>query len=79
MTPVSVGVVGLGYWGPNIARNLDRLPDTELRWICDASAEARERVAPQFPAARVAADFEELLTDDTLDAVAIATPVPLRR
>ena len=37
--PVRVGVVGLGYWGPNLARNFDRLPGTELRWICDASAD----------------------------------------
>ena len=43
---VSVGVVGLGYWGPNLARNFDRLPEAELRWICDASQERRERCAP---------------------------------
>ena len=39
----SVGVVGLGYWGPNLARNFDRLPDAELTWLCDASEEALER------------------------------------
>ena len=38
-----IGVVGLGYWGPNLARNFDRLPGAELRWICDQSQEARER------------------------------------
>ena len=41
--PVRVGVVGLGYWGPNLARNFDRLPGAELHWICDRSGEARER------------------------------------
>jgi predicted dehydrogenase len=74
--PVRVGVVGLGYWGPNLARNFDRLPESDLRWICDASAEARERLSPQVPGARVSSDFDELLEDPDLDAVAIATDVP---
>jgi predicted dehydrogenase len=77
VTPVSVGVVGLGYWGPNLARNFDRLGETELRWVCDASEEARERWATQFPRARVAASLDELLADESLDAVVIAAPVPL--
>jgi predicted dehydrogenase len=74
--PVTVGVAGLGYWGPNLARNFDRLPDSELRWICDGSEAARERHAPAFPDARVSADLDELLADPELDAVVVATPVP---
>ena len=74
--PVKVGVVGLGYWGPNLARNFDRLPGAALSWICDASEEARSRWSPQFPGVRVADDFEDLLGDPSLDAVAIATHVP---
>ena len=77
MKPVTVGVVGLGYWGPNLARNFDQLAETELRWICDPSDEARRRLAAQFPNARATADLDELLSDPELDAVAIATPVPL--
>ena len=73
---VSVGVVGLGYWGPNLARNFGSLPDAELRWCCDASPEARERWAASFPSARFTADLDDLLSDDTLDAVVLATPVP---
>jgi predicted dehydrogenase len=73
---VRVGVVGLGYWGPNIARNFDRLPGAELRWICDARDEALERFAPQFPGARTSTDLDELLKDPELDAVVITTPVP---
>jgi predicted dehydrogenase len=72
----SVGVVGLGYWGPNLARNFDRLPGVELRWLCDASEEARERWGAAFPSARVAASLVDLLNDDTLDAIVVATPVP---
>ncbi|MDX6673474.1 MAG: hypothetical protein QOH11_892 [Solirubrobacteraceae bacterium] len=74
--PVRVGVVGLGYWGPNLARNFDGLPDCQLTWVCDASEEARERVAPSLRDARVTGDLDELLADPELDAVALATPVP---
>ena len=74
--PVRVGVVGLGYWGPNLARNFDRLPGAELRWICDQSQEARERWAVSFPDARASGDLDELLEDPELDAVVVATPVP---
>jgi predicted dehydrogenase len=74
--PVQVGVVGLGYWGPNLARNFDRLPGAALRWICDESREARARWAPQFPNTRVSGDLDELLADPDLDAVVVATHVP---
>jgi predicted dehydrogenase len=73
---VRVGVVGLGYWGPNLARNFDRLPGAELRWICDTSDEARERWAASFPSARVTGSFDELISDPDVDAVVIATHVP---
>ncbi len=73
---VRVGVVGLGYWGPNLARNFDRLPGADLRWICDADPDARDKWAPSFPDARVSGELDELLTDPELDAVVIATHVP---
>jgi predicted dehydrogenase len=71
-----VGVAGLGYWGPNIARNFAAIPGCELAWCCDASAAARERAASAFPGVRVTDDLDELLDDRSLDAVALATPVP---
>ena len=71
-----VGVVGLGYWGPNLARNFHALPDAELAWCCDASPEARERVAPMVPGARMTDRIEDLLEDGTLGAIVLATPVP---
>ena len=73
---VSVGVVGLGYWGPNLARNFDALPGAELRWCCDAVPAIRERLAPRYPDTRFTADLDDLLADETLDAVVLATPVP---
>jgi len=74
--PVTVGVVGLGYWGPNLARNFDRLPESELRWICDADESRRAALAPQVPGARQSGDLDELLADPELEAVAVATLVP---
>ena len=73
---VTVGVVGLGYWGPNLARNFAALEDCELRWCCDASEEARARWDGAFPSARFTGDLGELLSDPELDAVVVATEVP---
>jgi predicted dehydrogenase len=68
-----VGLAGLGYWGPNLARNFDELAD--LAWLCDLSDEQRERFAARYPEARLTGDFDEMLADDALDAVIVATPV----
>jgi predicted dehydrogenase len=74
--PVRVGVVGLGYWGPNLARNFDAMPGCELTWCCDGRPAVREQFGPLFSRARFTDDLEHLLSDPTLDAVAVATPVP---
>jgi predicted dehydrogenase len=74
--PVRVGVVGLGYWGPNLARNFDLLPESELRWICDADEAARARASSQFPGVQATASLDDLLSDPELDAVVVATHVP---
>jgi predicted dehydrogenase len=73
---VGIGVVGLGYWGPNLARNFAAVDGCELRWCCDRSKEARAAWAGAFPAARFTAELGELLDDPDLDAVVIATDVP---
>jgi predicted dehydrogenase len=70
-----IGVAGLGYWGPNLARNFAAIEGCELAWCCDGSAAARERWAPAFPGARFTGELDDLLGDDSLDAVALATPV----
>ena len=69
-----VGVAGLGYWGPNLARNFDEL--AELAWLCELDPTLLERFAARYPNARPTSDFSEMLADDTLDAVVVATPVP---
>jgi predicted dehydrogenase len=73
---VRVGVVGLGYWGPNLARNFASVSGCELAWCCDADAQARARITDRFPGTRPAAELDELLADPDLDAIVIATPVP---
>ena len=74
--PLRVAVAGLGYWGPNIARNFAGMSSSELAWCCDAVDANRARVSATFPTARFTADLDEVLADDTVDAVALATPVP---
>jgi predicted dehydrogenase len=69
-----VGLAGLGYWGPNLARNFDQL--AELAWICDLDDAQRTEFAARYPRARATADYDEMLADPALDAVVIATPVP---
>jgi predicted dehydrogenase len=73
---IRVAVAGLGYWGPNLARNFAALPDCEVAWLCDASAEALARVGAHHPDARRATELDEVLGDDGVDAVVLATPVP---
>jgi predicted dehydrogenase len=73
---VRVAVVGLGYWGPNLARNLAVIPGCELTWLCDASEQARQKLEPSFPGVRTTGALEDLLGDEELDAVVLATPVP---
>jgi predicted dehydrogenase len=71
--PVSVGVVGLGYWGPNLARNFAALEGCELRWCCDALPD-NARKAPA--GTQVTTELGDLLSDDGLDAIVVATDVP---
>ncbi len=69
-----VGVVGLNYWGPNLARNFDEL--AELAWLCDLEERHLSALAARYPVATPTTDLDDLLADDALDAVVIATPVP---
>jgi predicted dehydrogenase len=71
-----VGIVGLGYWGPNLARNFAATPGAEVTYLCDADDDARERVARTLPGARATAELDQLLADPELDAIVLATPVP---
>ena len=69
-----IGVAGLGYWGPNLARNFAELGT--LTWLCDLDAELRSTFAARYPSVRVTGSFEEMLADPAVQGVVIATPVP---
>jgi predicted dehydrogenase len=69
-----IGVVGLNYWGPNLVRNFDDL--ATLTWLCDLDDAHLRPVAERYPSASATNTIDDLLADDSLDAVVIATPVP---
>jgi predicted dehydrogenase len=72
---VKFGVVGYGYWGPNVVRNLDRLDEAEVVAVCDKSAAARKKVAKAYPDVLVTDDSAELMSNPEIDAIAVVTPV----
>jgi len=74
-TPVRFGVVGVGYWGPNVVRNIHELEGAELVWLCDLRPEALRKLARRYPSVRTTTRFEELLQDDEVEAIVVATPV----
>jgi predicted dehydrogenase len=76
VSTIRVGVAGLGYWGPNLARNFAAIAGCEVAWLCDGDPAALERAGALVPAARPTADLGEVLADPGLDAVVLATPVP---
>jgi predicted dehydrogenase len=69
-----VGVAGLGLWGSNLARNFNELAG--LAWVCDTDEERLTVAAARYPSARATSSLEELLADETVEAVVVATPVP---
>lgn len=73
--PLTIGVVGLGYWGPNLLRVLFDLEDVRVTWICDLEEDRLRRFAHRYPSVAATTEVERLLDDDDLDAIAIATPV----
>ena len=72
---VGVAVVGLGYWGPNLVRNLFELPAADVRFVCDAREETLEAIGRRYPGVGRTSSYEQVLADDAVEAVALATPV----
>jgi predicted dehydrogenase len=73
--PLRVAVVGLGYWGPNLVRNLMELECAEVASICDSQPDRLAAAGRRFTGVRTTERYADILADDTIDAVAIATPV----
>jgi predicted dehydrogenase len=72
---VNFGVIGYGYWGPNIVRNLTTLEGSEVIAIADLSPSARNRAQKAYPGIKVTADAGELLSSTEIDAIAVISPV----
>ena len=75
MTPVRVAVVGLGYWGPQLVRNLYESTTADLAAVCDLRPESLAQLARRYPGIPQTTDFDEVLADPTIEAVVIATPI----
>jgi len=74
--PVRIGIIGLGYWGPNLARALASTPGCELAYACDLDEGNRARIEGRYPGTVLTDRFDDLLEDDTLDAIVVATGAP---
>src|SRR4051794_22278573 len=72
---IKFGVIGYGYWGPNVVRNLHNIDGSEVVAVCDQSANARTRVQKLYPAVKTCADPAEIFSSRDIDAVAVVTPV----
>ncbi|MGH9681212.1 MAG: Gfo/Idh/MocA family protein [Candidatus Acidiferrales bacterium] len=72
---INVGVIGYGYWGPNIVRNLQAGDSTRVDTVCDMNEKALARVRKAFPGVKTCTDPAEVLSSPTIDAVAVITPV----
>ena len=72
---IEVGVVGCGYWGPNLVRNLRQAQDCKLKVLCDLNEARLNHLARLYPEVSTTSRFESLLEDPELDAIVIATPV----
>jgi predicted dehydrogenase len=69
-----IGIIGLGYWGPNLARCFEHLDDVQLVAICDRDADRLARVQKQFPHVQTHTDHDAIIHGGEVDAVVIATP-----
>ena len=74
---IRVGVVGYGYWGPNLVRNFADLPNARVTVVADRRPERLAQAERRYPGVRITTDPGDLIADPNVDAVAIATPVAL--
>src|SRR5205823_15096174 len=75
LNQMKVGVIGYGYWGPNLLRNLTETADAEVTWCSDKRPDRRALVKRRYPSIQITDNVDEMLDDPKLDAVVIATPV----
>jgi predicted dehydrogenase len=72
---INIGVIGYGYWGPNLVRNFAEIPGARVRTVSDFKPELLAKAQARYPTLKVTTDYRDILNDPKIDAVAIATPV----
>ena len=72
---INIGIVGYGYWGPNLVRNFAETPGAAVAAVADLDTAKLELVRRRFPAVKTTTNFQDLLADASIDAIAVATPV----
>jgi predicted dehydrogenase len=72
---INIGIVGCGYWGPNLIRNFVSVDDCEVKYICDLDSNRLTYLSKLYPAVKTTKNFADLTNDTEIDAIAIATPV----
>ncbi|HET9953319.1 MAG TPA: Gfo/Idh/MocA family oxidoreductase, partial [Polyangiaceae bacterium] len=72
---IGIGVIGYGYWGPNLVRNFSQADGSRVVAVCDPRADRRKHAVSTYPAITAVETIPELLANPAVDAVAIATPV----
>jgi predicted dehydrogenase len=75
MSSINVGVIGCGYWGPNLLRNFAENEGAQLRWICDLDEQRLASMSRRYPMAQTTTDYRVVVNDPAVDAVAVVTPV----
>lgn len=70
-----MGIIGYGYWGPNIVRNFSNVEGVRVLTVCDLNKDARDRARKAFPNVEITSDYKEIITSSNIDAVAVITPV----
>ena len=75
MSKITVGLIGYGYWGPNLLRNYVELGTVTAKWVCDTDEDRLKKAVTRYPFLRTTTDFEDIIGDPEIDAVLIATPI----
>jgi predicted dehydrogenase len=72
---IRAGIVGVGYWGPNLLRNLVDNPNIEVTWICDTDSSQLKKMGRRYSTCKLTTHYDDLIKDTTLDLIVITTPV----
>lgn len=74
-TTIGVSIIGIGYWGPNLLRNISSIPSAQIRYVCDLDSERLKYIKRLYPNIKTTTDIKDIISDKKTDAVFVATPV----